>query len=202
MSHLHQVLPTSMTGAANLLFFSAVVTDPTLSVSNSIVKFADLLILIFMIRAASSFRHWGCICTSHLHQVLPTSMTGAANLLFFSAVVTDPTLNVSNSIVKFADLLILIFMIRAASSSPMSACAPTHFCPPTSIRVMVSSPLNSTVHLSLSCVSPPLSVKYCVRVLYTCCDVTQVSFKYLRGTSNGFTEFITNRVLHPPIILL
>ena len=45
-------------------------------------------------------------------------------------------------------------------------------------------------------------VKYWVRVLYTCCDVTQTWFKYLRGISNGFPEFITNRVLYPPIILL
>ena len=45
-------------------------------------------------------------------------------------------------------------------------------------------------------------VKYWDRVLYTCCDVTQTWFKYLRGIRNGFTEFITNRVLHPPIILL
>jgi hypothetical protein len=45
-------------------------------------------------------------------------------------------------------------------------------------------------------------VKYWVRVLYTCCDVTQKQFKYLRGISNGFTEFITNRALYPPIILL
>ena len=51
-----------------------------------------------------------------------------------------------------------------------------------------------------------VDVKYWVRVLYTCCDVTQSWFKYLRGISDGFTEFITefitNRVLHPPIILL
>jgi hypothetical protein len=33
-------------------------------------------------------------------------------------------------------------------------------------------------------------------------NVTQAIFKYLRGISNGFTEFITNRILHPPIILL
>jgi hypothetical protein len=34
------------------------------------------------------------------------------------------------------------------------------------------------------------------------CDVTQTRLKYLRGISNGFSEFITNRVLYPPIILL
>ncbi len=45
-------------------------------------------------------------------------------------------------------------------------------------------------------------VKYWVRVLYTYCDVTQTWFKYLRGIINGFTEFITNRVLYPPIIHL
>jgi hypothetical protein len=32
-------------------------------------------------------------------------------------------------------------------------------------------------------------------VLYNCCDVTQTRFKYLR-ISNGFTEFITDGVLH------
>ena len=51
-------------------------------------------------------------------------------------------------------------------------------------------------------ISSAFYVKYWVRVLYTCCDVTQTWFKYLRGISNGFTEFITNRVLYPPIILL
>jgi hypothetical protein len=30
-------------------------------------------------------------------------------------------------------------------------------------------------------------------VIYTFCDVTHAWFKYLRGISNGFTEFITNR---------
>jgi hypothetical protein len=38
-------------------------------------------------------------------------------------------------------------------------------------------------------------------IQYTCCDVTQTWIKYLRGISNGFTEFITNRVLYPPTIL-
>jgi hypothetical protein len=46
------------------------------------------------------------------------------------------------------------------------------------------------------------TVKHWACVLYTSCGVTQTWFEYLRGISNAFTEFITNRVLYPPIILL
>jgi hypothetical protein len=62
--------------------------------------------------------------------------------------------NQFGSIVKFADLLILIFM-KVASSAPISAYASTLFFPPTSIIVMVSSALNSTAHLFLRCFSRP-----------------------------------------------
>jgi hypothetical protein len=61
--------------------------------------------------------------------------------------------------------------------------------------------LSSTYPLQhVLCYTGFMTVKYWVRVLYTCCDVTQTWFKYLRGITNGFTEFITNRVLYPPII--
>ncbi len=51
------------------------------------------------------------------------------------------------------------------------------------------------------CVSGLTGVKYWVRVFYTCCDVTQTWFKYVRGINDGFTEFVTDRVLYPPFIL-
>jgi hypothetical protein len=52
MSHLHShVSAHLMTVVDDFLFFVAVIlAAPSVSVSNSIVKFADLLILIFMMK--------------------------------------------------------------------------------------------------------------------------------------------------------
>ena len=70
---------------------------------------------------------------------------------FFAAVILAALfISVSNSIVKFADLLILILMEIVAFFAPISVCSSALFLPSTSISVMVSSSLNSTAHLLLS----------------------------------------------------
>jgi len=90
---------------------------------------------------------------------------------FFAAVIlAAASVSVLNSIVKFADLMILrdsgrliadlmILILKiAAFSGPISAChgsASVLFFPPISaISVMVLSSLKSTAHLFLSCFSP------------------------------------------------